>query len=226
MECLLHPRPSLARPTRWLSLDGAWEFRRDPADQGLADGWAEDSPARGPSRSPCRTPGRPQHRASRRTGCRSAGTAPRSPCRRTGRVRGSSSRSAACITRPRSGSTAWKWAGRERACRCRVRAHAVPLGTFGLCLGSDSVLAPAELQADHAHRGVAVRHRERDVANKIEGSPEHLSTPRPSGGSTPPRRSLTDAIKHSQSYGGPPRGSSATRGFDLDSGHERGIRHE
>jgi hypothetical protein len=34
------------------------------------------------------------------------------------------------------------------------------------------------------------------------------------------------AVKHSQSYGGQPRGSSATRGFDLDSGHEGGIRHE
>jgi hypothetical protein len=39
---MLHPRPSLARPTRWLLLDGAWEFRRDPADQGLAGGWAEE----------------------------------------------------------------------------------------------------------------------------------------------------------------------------------------
>jgi hypothetical protein len=31
----------LAHPARWVSLDSAWEFRRDLADQGLADGRAE-----------------------------------------------------------------------------------------------------------------------------------------------------------------------------------------
>jgi hypothetical protein len=32
----------LAHPARWVSLDSAWEFRRDLADQGLADGRAEE----------------------------------------------------------------------------------------------------------------------------------------------------------------------------------------
>jgi len=33
-----HPRPRLVRPS-WSSLDGEWEFRFDPADDGLREGW-------------------------------------------------------------------------------------------------------------------------------------------------------------------------------------------
>lgn len=35
-----HPRPLLIR-SAWRSLDGTWEFARDDADRGLADGWAD-----------------------------------------------------------------------------------------------------------------------------------------------------------------------------------------
>ncbi|GAB3764905.1 glycoside hydrolase family 2 protein [Microlunatus parietis] len=34
----LHPRPSGAR-SRWQSLDGDWDFARDPEDRGLREGW-------------------------------------------------------------------------------------------------------------------------------------------------------------------------------------------
>jgi hypothetical protein len=74
---------------------------------------------------------------------------------------------------------------------------------------------------------VAVRKRTfldgSDVCSQLSAiAPSICRPPRPSGGSTPPRRGLIDAIKHSQSYGGPPRGeSTATLGFDLDWPRER-----
>lgn len=36
-----HPRPRLRRD-RWTSLDGAWDFARDPENRGLTDGWHRD----------------------------------------------------------------------------------------------------------------------------------------------------------------------------------------
>lgn len=42
-EAVPHPRPGLARDARWLPLDGEWEFRRDPADDGLEQNWFADT---------------------------------------------------------------------------------------------------------------------------------------------------------------------------------------
>jgi hypothetical protein len=38
-----HPRPDFQRP-EWLSLNGSWAFRLDPADSGLAAGWQRGGP--------------------------------------------------------------------------------------------------------------------------------------------------------------------------------------
>jgi hypothetical protein len=75
----------------------------------------------------------------------------------------------------------------------------------------------------HRSRHGGTHHQRPPCSEQDRGiAPSTCRHPRPSGGSTPPRRGLTDAIKHSQSYGGPPRGeSTATRGFDLDRPRER-----
>ncbi len=38
-----HPRPALERAA-WLNLNGVWAFRPDPANEGLAENWAQDPP--------------------------------------------------------------------------------------------------------------------------------------------------------------------------------------
>ena len=62
-----HPRPDAVRP-HWANLNGAWDFRFDPKDEGEKARWFEPGARASTARSPCRFRGRANSRAS--TSCK------------------------------------------------------------------------------------------------------------------------------------------------------------